>query len=209
MTRNIAPNPDVREPELLLHTAKMGRCSEMIPVIPNEASRRANVRTVGVTGLVVCMLLLTGCGRGSGSAGAGQMPTDPSYAQSGQAYYGAPASTLAVRVPGCGRAVTLTRHEVLAEAPALVHAATSIAAAASISHCRLRGHTVLIFTFDTAAAQARTTAALSRAYSFYADGPGWSAAPASIPEPAAQQSIVQDVALSLGGQIRNGRAAAP
>jgi hypothetical protein len=75
---------------------------------------------------------------------------------------------------------------------------------ASAAACTLRGRTALILTFADQPRQAAAEAELRDRVAYYAAGPGWSAAPTDTSEPVGQQSVVQGVALALGGRIETG-----
>ena len=163
---------------------------------------------------------LAGCGHGSASGAGSSTGTHSSTGRnsaSGSGGLAAPSSplptgtrasalSLARKVPYCTGPRAVAGAAALSLAPALAPHRAAVTAAASAATCALRGHSVVIFAFASGAAQRANQTALAAAYLFYATGSGWTACPASVPEPSAQQSAVQDVALALGGLVEQGHA---
>lgn len=76
----------------------------------------------------------------------------------------------------------------------------------STASCTLRGRTAIVLTFTSRGDQAAINTELSGRVAYYATGTGWSAAPTDTSERVGQQSVVQDVALALGGLVETGGA---
>ena len=112
--------------------------------------------------------------------------------------YHTTAAALARQITGC-HPVPLTPRT----AAQRLHlpAARDLGSAAS---CTLRGRTALVLTFTSRTSQAAVEAELRDRVAYYATGPGWSAAPTDTSERVGQQSVVQDVALALGGLVETG-----
>jgi hypothetical protein len=132
----------------------------------------------------------------AGSAGRAGEHTQPGY--------GADAAALADRIPGCDpRPADLDGASRLG----LPNMPRLFAHVLSAVTCALQGRTALLLTFRNAHDESVAAAPAYAMTAYYAAGPGWLAVPADLSEPVGQQSIVQDVALALGGQIMLGRHA--
>jgi hypothetical protein len=123
-------------------------------------------------------------------------------------YFGVDARQLAAMVPGCDKPPLLTAAAVVAVAPGLKPFSGAVLSASSASECILRGYGVIVFAFRSMHNEKVTTDALLKADDFYAQGLGWSAAPTATSVPETERSVVQPVALTLGGEILSGRPSA-
>jgi hypothetical protein len=126
-------------------------------------------------------------------------PAAPAVPQPVSAYH-TTATALARQVTGCDPH-PLSRHS--AAQRLRLPDARDVASAVA---CTLRGRTALILTFTGRAEQGAVEGQLRDRVAYYATGPGWSAAPSDTSERVGQQSVVQDVALALGGLVETGGA---
>lgn len=158
---------------------------------------RAAAAAVATT---LVLALTAGCASTSAADGKSQASSPPPPAPAASrpvSGYHTTAAALARQITGC-HPDALTPHT----AGQRLHLpdARGVASAAS---CTLRGRTALVLTF-TRAAQAAVEARLRDRVAFYATGPSWSGAPTDTSERVGQQSVVQDVALALGGLVETG-----
>lgn len=180
---------------------------------------------VSVVALVAAVTGIGTAGCGSSRAASGDRPTSvrPSRPTSkgttmavpaGGSWprpYGAPAQQLAARVPGCvPHAVSVRTGAIELRLP---RARRLFAHARSAATCTLQGRTALLLSYPNVHSEAVAAGASYAITAYFAAGRGWLAVPVDLSEPVGQQSVVQDIALALGGQIRIGatvpRATAP
>lgn len=156
-----------------------------------------------VAGAALLATTLAGCtGKHPGAAptaASSAAPTAASAVPPGA--YPQNARTLANRVPACSPAPLGSSDSA---APGFAGISGVFATASSSAQCAIRGSTVVIFGFSSAPDQARNEAYLRRADAYFAAGAGWTAAPEQVGEPPVEQSLVQDVAIALGGRIHTG-----
>lgn len=163
----------------------------------------ATTRRAAAVAIATVLLGLTaGCASTPAAGGAKQQTSPPlptaAAAQRPVSGYHTTAAALARQITGC-QPHTLTPP---AAAQRLhLPAARDLGSAAS---CTLRGRTALVLTFTSRTSQAAVEAELRDRVAYYATGPGWSAAPTDTSERVGQQSVVQDVALALGGLVETG-----
>lgn len=136
----------------------------------------------------------------SGPAGGASSTTSPDSPRGVSASdYGMSAQRLAARIPGCAHPVNAkTAIDALPRADGLLHGAESAAA------CTLQGRTAAVITYPTRQAESTAAAAAYADTAYFGAGPGWLAIPTDLSEPVGQQSVVQDLALALNGQILPG-----
>ncbi len=156
--------------------------------------------------LATAVVVLGGCtasGTSGGNPTAGS-PTAPAPGATSPpaTAYPKDASALAAQVPECNGHPLRSSDSA---APGFSGVSGVFTTASSSAACSIRGATVVIFGFSDAHSQARNEAYLRQVDAYFAYGPGWTAAPEELGEPTGQQSLVQDVAISLGGRIANGR----
>ena len=164
-----------------------------------------------VAALLAVVTVATGCASTGRRPSANSVVTSvsvpdrsrPTRGRSVPTSYGRQAASLAAAVPGCAA------HPVSVSEPIRgLPVRTLFRLADSAATCSLRGRSAELLTFAGPTAQAATEARLRRDVAYYARGTGWVAVPVDLSEPVGQQSVVQDFALALSGQIVIGAAPA-
>jgi hypothetical protein len=79
-----------------------------------------------------------------------------------------------------------------------------LADAGSAATCTLQGRIAVLVSYPSRPAESAAASAARAITAYFAGGPGWLAVPVDRSEPVGEQSVVQGVALALGGQIRFG-----
>lgn len=159
----------------------------------------------GVLGCLA-VLLVAGCGAGGSGAQNGSSAYAP---RSGEPTTFAPppiprtsdAEQLARHVPDCPNPPLLSSDQGVAAVPNVRTHDAALLRAASASSCTLRGAGVVIFAFRSAGQLAAAVASVRTLESFSAKGDDWLALAEQDTAPAAQESVVQDVAVALGGVL--------
>jgi hypothetical protein len=167
-------------------------------------TRLAPARAAATAINVLLLALTAACASDSRGAAAAVRTSAPTAAASAPPRpvvgYHITAATLARRISGCDPQPLRPGAAVLR--PRL----TDFRDLYSAASCTLRGRTALILTFNRRAEQAAVAPQLRDRVAYYATGPGWVAAPTDTSERVGQQSVVQDVALALGGLVETGGA---
>lgn len=156
--------------------------------------------------VTVVLLAAAACGSKqhggtAASSGPGARPsTSGTVASSGATAsdYGVPVQQLARRVPDCAPhrvdAATVTRLG-FPRAGRLLDPAMSAAA------CTLKGRTAVLVSYPTRRAESAAASAAYATTACFASGPGWLAVPVDLRDPVGQLSVIQGLALDLGGRI--------
>lgn len=171
-------------------------------------TRRVKTTTAALAAL---LLALAGCASGpaaarrsstantaAGTQSSGSAHPSPTTAAAGT---GTAARALAARIPGC---TPQPRTATAAARLGLPDTARLFTGARDAVSCTLRGRGVVLLTYRSPAAQSAAAAVARASSAYYATGAGWLALPIDRSEPVGQQSVVQDVALALNGQILPG-----
>jgi hypothetical protein len=166
--------------------------------------------------LVGVVVIVAGCAH-AGSRGAastaspelgsqGQPIGGSSSADGSAAVVRRSAAQWLARVSGCADVHTLRVRGLGAAAPALATRTAALQMVGSAATCSVEAHQVVLLAFTGRAGEQTTQRSLRRVEPYLAAGSGWLAVAARPDSPAQTLSVVQGVALSLGGTLITGVA---